>query len=444
MAQVKEISSEGLKREFHVTLPLGDVEGRLTAQLEEIRKTAKHAGFRPGKMPLELVRQIYGDNARVDALDRAVAEATEKALVERKLRPAVQPKIELVSFVKDKDVEFKLAVEILPEVNPGDFSKIQLERPTADVEDKTVEEAILRVAKSIREPEAVAEKRAAKTGDVLVIDFDGTVDGEARPGMKGESHKLELGSKSFIDTFEEQLVGSKVGDKKTIKVTFPADYHAADLAGKAAEFAVEVKELRAHKPIEMNDDLAKEIGFPSLADLQKRVRDDLAGNYAGIGRAVLKRQLMDKLADAHQFAVPESMLEAEFASIWQQIEEAKKQGNLPDEDKNKSEDALRKEYRGIADRRIRLGLLLAEVAQKNKIAVDPAELRNALMAEARRFPGQEKAVIDYYTQTQGALERIRAPLLEEKVVDYIVTQANVTDKKIAAADLLKLPQEMDE
>jgi trigger factor len=439
--QVKEIAKEGLKREFAVTLPQSHVEGRLTAQLEEIRKTAKHAGFRPGKMPLALVRQLYGENARADVLDRAISEAAEKALTEHKLRPAMQPKIELVSFAQDKDVEFKLAVEILPEITPGDFSKIQLERPTAEVDDKTVEDAILRVAKSAREPEAVA--RAAALGDTVVIDFDGSVDGEKHPGMKGEGHTLELGSKSFIDTFEEQLVGHKAGDTKTVKVTFPSAYHASHLAGKAAEFAVEVKEVRGQKPIELNDDLAKEIGFPSLADLQKRVRDDIAGNYAQISRAVVKRQLMDKLADGHSFAVPESMCEAEFGSIWRQIEEARKKGELPDEDKNKNEEELRKEYRGIAERRVRLGLLLADVAQKNKIAVEPAELRNALMAEARRFPGQEKAVIDYYTQTQGAMERIRAPLLEEKVVDYIVTQAKVTDKRVSADELLKIPQEME-
>lgn len=443
MAQVKEVSTEGLKREFVVTLPISDVEGRLTAQLEEIRKTAKHAGFRPGKMPLELVRQLYGESARVEALDRAVAEATEKTLTDRKLRPAVQPKIELVSFVKDKDVEFKLAVEVLPEVVPTDFSKIELERLVADVEDKTIEEAITRVAKSMREPEVVSESRAAKMGDVLVINFDGSVNGERQPGMKGEGHKLELGSKSFIDTFEEQLVGSKVGDKKTIKVKFPEEYHAPNLAGKPADFDVEVKELRAHKPFEMNDELAKEIGFPSMDDLRKRVREDIGGNYKNISRAVVKRQLMDKLADKHKFAVPQTMLEAEFSSIWQQIEQAKKNNELPEEDKNKSDEELRKEYHDIAERRIRLGLLLAEVAQKNKINVDPAELRNALMAEARRFPGQEKAVIDYYTQTQGALERIRAPLLEEKVVDYIIAQAKVTEKKISADELLKLPQESE-
>jgi trigger factor len=443
MAQVKEIGKEGLKREFAVTVPLADVESRLTAQLEEIRKTAKHAGFRPGKMPLELVRQLYGENARAEALDRAISEATEKTLTERKLRPAMQPKIELVSIAKDKDVEFKLAVEILPDVVPADFSKIELERFVAEVEDSVVNDAIARAAKSMRDSEPVTENRAAKTGDIVVIDFDGKVDGKSQPGMKGEGHKLELGSKNFIDTFEEQLVGSKAGDKKAIKVNFPADYHAAHLAGKAAEFAVEVKELRAHKPVDMNDELAKELGFASMEELRKRIRDDIGGNYANVSRAIVKRHLMDKLADTHKFEIPQGMLEAEFASIWQQVEEAKKKGELPEEDLKKSDEDLRKEYRGIADRRIRLGLLLAEVAKKQDIAVSSEELRNGLMAEARRFPGQEKAVFDYYTQTQGAMERIRAPLLEEKVVDYIVAQAKVTEKKISAEELLKMPQEMD-
>jgi len=443
MAQVKEISTEGLKREFNVTIPLADVETLLSAQLEEIRKTAKHAGFRPGKMPLDLVRQLYGESARGEALDKAISEAVQKTFADRKLRPAMQPKIDLVSFAKDKDVEFKLAVEILPDVVPGDFSKIEVERFVADVDDKTVTDAITRTAKAMRETDVVTEARAAKNGDVVVIDFDGSVDGKREPGMKGDAHHLELGSKSFIDTFEAQLVGSKVGDKKSIKVTFPAEYHAPNLAGKAAVFEVEVKELRAQKPLEINDELAKEIGFPSLADLQQRIRDDIGGNYTQISRAVIKRQMMDKLADMHKFEVPQGMLDAEFGSIWQQIEQAKKQGELPEEDKKKSDDDLRKEYRAIADRRIRLGLLLAEVAQKQNVTVAPNELRNALMAEARRFPGQEKAVFDYYTQTEGAMERLRAPLLEDKVIDFIVSQAKVTEKKIAADELLKMPAEMD-
>ena len=247
-------------------------------------------------------------------LDQVVAEASEQALTENKVRPALQPQIEIVSIEANKDLEFKMAVEVLPEITPADFSKMAIERPVAEVSEKAIEDAITRAAKAMREPEAVTDGSKAKMGDVVVIDFDGSIDGEKRPGMKGEGHRLELGSQSFIDTFEEQLVGSKVGDKKTIKVTFPADYHATELAGKKAEFEVEVKELRAPKAVEMNDALATDLGFPSLEKLRERVKDDLGGssNYANISRAIAKRALMDKLADAHDFEVPASLLEAEF------------------------------------------------------------------------------------------------------------------------------------
>ena len=323
----------------------------------------------------------------------------------------------------------------------GDLEGIKIERPLVDVEDSKIDDAVTTIAKRMREPELVTENRAAIMGDVAVIDFDGSVDGEKRDGMKGESQRLELGSKSFIDTFEEQIVGMKVGDSKTIKVTFPSDYHATDLAGKKAEFAVTVKELRANAPAVLDDALAKELGFPSLDRLRERIRDDIAADYTRMSRTVIKRQLMDSLAESHKFAVPQGMLENEFSGIWKQVEDAKAKNELPDEDKGKSDDQLKKEYRGIAERRIRLGLLLAEIALQNKLEVANNDLRNALLAEARRYPGQEKAVFDYYTQTRGAMERLRAPLLEEKVIDFIVGKAKVTDKKMSADDLAKASEE---
>jgi len=441
MAQVQVLKQEGLKHEFTVTVPQKIVDEQKRQRLIEIGKTAKWPGFRPGKVPMDVVEKRHGDAARAEALDQAVSNATEEALSERKLRPAMQPRIELVSFAEGKDVEFKLAVEVLPEVKPADFSSISLERPVTEAEAFKIDETILNFAKRMKEPEVVTDKRAAQMGDVLVIDFDGSVDGEKRPGMKGDDHRLELGSKSFIDTFEEQLVGSQVGDKKIIKVTFPEQYHAADLAGKKAEFEVSVKELRAAKPVELNDELATEMGFPSLDKLRERVREDMGVDYQRIGRAVIKRQLMDKLAELHTFEVPKGLVEAEFEGIWKQVEEAKARKTLPEADKKKSDEELRKEYTSIAERRIRLGLLLAEVASLNKVEVTSNELRNALMAEARKYQGQEKAVFDYYTQTQGAMERLRAPLLEEKVVDFIISQAKVTEKKMPADDLLKLAEE---
>ena len=441
MAQVKEISKDGLKRAYTVVVAQDVIQKNLTARLKEIGKTAQMPGFRAGKIPMPVLVQRYGSSARAEVLDQTVSDVTDEAIKEHNLRPAMQPKIELVSFAEDKDLEFKLELEILPDVTIGDFSNISLERFVADVEDKVIEEAITRAAKSMREPVVVNEKRAAVKGDVLVIDFDGTVDGVAQPGMKGQDHRLELGSKTFIDTFEEQLIGAHVGDTPTIKVTFPEDYHATNLAGKQAEFRVTVKELREPKPLEMNDALAVDLGFESLEKLRARVKEDIAEEYQRISRTIIKRQLMDQLAASYKFEIPASMLDNEFTTIWQQVEASRAKGELPEEDKKKSDSELRKEYQDIAERRIRLGLLLAEVAQKNNISVVQTELRNALMTEARRFPGQEKAVFDYYTKTQGAMERLRAPLLEEKVIDHILAQAKVSEKKIDADALMKMPQE---
>jgi trigger factor len=441
MAKVKVLKEEGLKHEFSVTVPKKDVAEQKELRLSEIKKTAKMQGFRPGKVPLDVIRQRYGAEAHAEALEKTVSAAVEEVLKERNLRPASQPRIELSETAEDKDVEFKLTVESLPEVKVKDFGSIALERPIADVDAAKVDETIVKFAKRMRQPDVVAETRGAKMGDVVVIDFDGSVGGEKREGMKGEDHSLELGSKSFIDTFEEQLVGCKAGDKKTILVTFPEEYHAADLAGKKASFDVMVKELRQHKPIDLNDALAKEMGFPSMDKLRERVRDDIGVDYKRIGRAVVKRALMDKLAETYLFEVPQSLLDAEFGAIWKQVEEAKAKGELPEDDKKKNDGELRAEYRSIAERRIRLGLLLAEVATQNKIEVTSNELRAALTAEAKRFPGQEKTVFEYYTKTQGALERLRAPILEEKVVDFIIGKAQTTEKKMSAEELLALPEE---
>ncbi|MGE0109548.1 MAG: trigger factor, partial [Bdellovibrionales bacterium] len=317
------------------------------------------------------------------------------------------------------------------------------EKQVADVDDKNVEEAVERIAKAMKKPEVVTEKRAAQKGDVAVIDFDGKVDGKAQDGMKAENHHVELGAKSLIDTFEDQIMGMKVGDKKDITVTFPEDYHAKHLSGVEAVFAVELKEIRAHGNFELNDELAKEIGFPSLEKLQDRVRKDIAGNYDQISRTVLRRELMDALAKAHDFELPESLVEQEFSGIWAQVEKDKAEGRLSEEDAKKDEDTLKADYRNIASRRVRLGLLLADVAQSNKIDVTSGELRAAMMAEARRYPGQEQAVLEYLTKTEGALERLRAPILEDKVVDFILGKADVTEKKISVDELMKLPEEMD-
>ncbi|MER2520361.1 MAG: trigger factor [Bdellovibrionales bacterium] len=442
MFTVTEGDKQGLKREFTIKETSAAIEGLVLEKIKEMNEKANISGFRPGKAPLVIAQQRFGATARSEAMQQFVDDAVKLVLSERNMRPAMQPKIQMISAEQGKDIEFKLSLEILPDVAIKDFTSIALDRFTADVEDKDVEEAVMRIAKSLLKATPVTDGRAASKGDTVIINFDGTVDGIAKPGMKGENHPLELGSGSFIDTFEDQLVGSNVGDKKNVKVTFPDQYHAQDLAGKDAVFAVEVKEVREPRKIELNDAAAKEMGFPSLDKLRERVKGDLAKHYASVTRSIVKKQLMDKLAEMYRFEVPESMMAREFGTIWNQIQVMKERQELPPEDAAKSDDELKKEYSDIAHRRIRLGLVLAEIARANKIDVHEKELRNALVAEVQRYPGREKEVFDYYTQNEGAIEQLRAPILEEKVVDYILKQIKVTEKKASSEELLKMPEEM--
>ena len=435
------MSHKGLSHEFSITVPFAEVDKLVTEKLVEVGSKANIQGFRPGKAPQSVIKQRYGASVRAEVLEDMITDNTQKALTERKLKPAMQPHVELVNADEGKDLEFTVKLDVLPEIKLADFSKLSFEKPVVDVPEEKVFDTIRQAAKQMREPEVVSEKRGAKKGDVVVIDFDGTVDGERQPGMKAEKHQLELGTKSFIDTFEDQLVGLKVGDSKDVKVTFPKDYHAENLAGKAAVFAVKLHEIRQHKPLVFDDALAVELGFKTIDDLKKRIADDIGAEYAKAGRMVIKRKLLDKLSDTHKFEVPNSLLDAEFDGIWKQVLEGKARGEMPEEDKGKSDDELRKEYRNIADRRIRLGLVLAEVGVEQKITATPEEMRNAMIAEARRFPGQEQMVINYFTKTEGALERLRAPIIEEKTVDYILSKAKVTEKKVSVEELMKLGDE---
>lgn len=443
MIQVQEVLNEGLKRAYTITVPKAELDEAKTERLQALAKKAKIQGFRPGKAPLDIVRQRFAAEIEGEVIDKMINKGVDEAFKAQKIRPAMRPKVDALSAEEGKDLSFKLEIEILPEIKPTDFAKLSFEKNVAEVEAKTVDETLTRIVKSMRRAEAITDARAAQMGDVAVIDFDGSVNGERQPGMMGEKHELELGSHSFIDTFEDQIVGMKVGDKKDIKVTFPKDYHAENLAGAKAVFAVTLHEIRAHREVVMDDAMAKEVGFPSLDKLRERIKGDIENNYAQISRTVLKRELMDKLADAHDFELPPTMVEREFESIFKQVQLDKKAGRLAEDDAKKSDAELEKEYRGIAIRRVRLGLLLAEVAEQNKVEVTPVELRNAMIAEARRYPGQEKAVIDYYTKTEGAVESLRAPILEEKVVDFILGKATVTDKKISAEALMKMPEDMD-
>ncbi len=439
--QVTELNSDGLKREFKVVISSNDIQSKVDLRLEELGRTTKLPGFRPGKVPMPVLRKRFGTSVMGEVLERAVSDSSYQAMGERGLRPAIQPKIEITSFAEGKDLEYKMAVELLPEIKPVDFKEIALERLKAELSDAEIDKAIERLASSSPQTEKVADDRATQKGDVLVIDFVGKVDGKEFAGGAAQGHRLELGSNQFIAGFEDQLIGHKAGTTTDLKVTFPKEYGNDQLAGKDAVFTVTVKEIHQKLPVSIDEALAKKMGFDDLAALRKAVSEQMGREYQRIARGRLKRQLLDKLAAGHDFAVPQGMVDIEFEQIWKGIEEARQRGDKDPSIQGKSDDDLKKEFRGIAERRVRLGLLLSEVGRTNNIQVSQDEVNRALIEEARRYPGQEKKVIEYFRGSPEALAQLRAPLFEDKVVDFIAEMANVTEKPITPEELMKDPEE---
>jgi len=435
--QVTETRNEGLSREFAVTIQAQDIDARIDARLQELKSDIRLPGFRPGKVPMSLLRKRFARAVMGEVLEAAVSESTQQALDEQGLRPAMQPKIEVKEFDEGKDLEYTMAVELMPDFEPMDFSGLQLERLKGLVADKEIDEAVDRMAKDFRTTETVSSARKSKTGDVAVIDFKGMIDGEPFDGGAGEDFQLELGSSRFIAGFEEQLIGAKAGDHVTVGVKFPEDYPAGELAGRDATFEVDVKELREYVERPIDDEFAKSIGMETLDDLRKQVGGRLEQEYAQAARARLKRDLLDKLNDEHQFDVPKGMVDGEFDSIWAQFEKAKEAGQLDPEDTGRDEEELKDEYRTIAERRVRLGLLLSEVGRLNSIQVSQDELNRAMIQEAQRHPGQERQVYELYQNNQEAMDSLRAPVFEDKVVDFILEMANVEDKEVSVEDLMK-------
>jgi trigger factor len=438
--QITEISADGLKRQFKIVVPAGDLSAKVDERLAELAQTAQLPGFRKGKVPVGLLKKQYGQALYGEALEQAVNQSTAKAIEDRGLRPALQPRVDLKELAEGKDVEFEVAVEVLPEIGKLDFSGIELERLKAEVPAKDIDDALERIAKANREQKPVDPPRPAQKGDAVKLDFVGSVDGVEFPGGKAEDYVLELGSGSFIPGFEDQLIGAEVDKPLDVKVTFPADYGNAELAGKEAVFKCTVKEIREFVDKPADDELAKKNNFENLEAMRKGVSDRIGQDYAQVSRSMIKRQLLDKLADSHKFAVPEGLVESEFNAIWQRVEEAKKNGQKLDDD----EDKMRKEYREIAERRIRLGLLLADVGRSNSIDVTPEELNQAVMREAMRYPGQERQVLEFYGKNAELKEQLRAPIFEEKTVDFILELAKVNEKSVTAEELLKAAREAEE
>ncbi|WP_158045701.1 trigger factor [Skermanella pratensis] len=442
--QITETSADGLKREYKVVIPAQEIETKVNSRLQELGKTLRIPGFRPGKVPMPIVKQRYAQSVMGEVLEAAVSDSSQQAIDERGLRPALQPKIQVTSFAEGGNLEYDMAVELLPDIEPVDFSTIELERVVAEVDDRQVDETLERLAKSSRDSQPVTEDRPARNGDILVIDFAGIVDGEAKPGMDAKDHRLELGSNSFVGTFEEQLVGSKPGDHRTVTVTFPENYAAAELQGKEAVFEVDVKEIREPAPATIDDEFAKKFGADDLAALKQMIKDRIGQDYSGISRSKVKRTLLDKLADTHSFEVPAGMVDIEFETIWNRLQEELKRGGADAEEAGKSEEELKTEYRGIAERRVRLGLLLSEVGRRNNIQVTQDELNRALITEAQRYPGQEREVFEFFRSNPRAIDNLRAPLFEDKVIDFILELAKVNEKTVSVEELVRDPDESED
>ena len=438
--EVTELSTDGLKRQFKIVVPAGDLSAKIDERLVELARTAQMPGFRRGKVPVTLLKRQYGQALFGEAVEQAVNSGTAKAIEDRGLRPALQPRVDLKQMEEGKDVEFEVAVEVLPEIGKLDFSEIELERLKAVVPESAVDETIERIAKTNREQKPVDPPRPAQKGDAIKIDFVGSVDGTEFPGGSAQDYVLELGSGSFIPGFEDQLLGAEVGQTVDVKVTFPADYGNAELAGKEAVFKCTIKEIREHIDRPADDELAKKNNFDNLEAMRKAVAENIEQNYARTARSLIKRKLLDKLAEAHKFSVPEGLVESEFNAIWQRIEEAKKRGEKFEDDEEK----MRKEYRDIAERRVRLGLLLADVGRSNGIEVTPEELNQAVMREAMRYPGQERQVLEFYGKNAQLKEQLRAPIFEEKTVDFILELAKVNEKSVTPEELLQAAREAEE
>jgi trigger factor len=439
--QVDETKNEGLSREYSVTLTAKEIGERVDARLSEVGGTVRVPGFRPGKVPMSVLRQRYSKAVMGEVLEKAVTETSQEVLDERELRPAVQPKIEITSFEEGQDLVYTINVDLMPEITPMDFSKLELTRLKATASDAEVDDALNRLAKDFRNSEPLKKARAAKEGDLVVIDFVGKIDGEAFDGGSAEGHRLELGSNTFIPGFEEQLVGAKKGDEVEVKVAFPENYGAENLAGKDAVFEVKVNEIEEYVDTVIDDAFATNMGLESLDQLKGHLRERIEADYGNVARGRLKRDLLDKLHEGHDFEVPEGMVETEFEQIWTQYERAKTAGETDPEDEGKSEDEIKEEYRNIAKRRVMLGMLLSEVGRVNEIAVGQDEVNRAIVQEAQKYPGQEQQVLEFYQNNPQANASLRAPLMEDKVIDFIIEMAQVTDKEVSAEDLMKDPDE---
>jgi trigger factor len=443
--QVTETVSDGLKREFKVVVPMADLATKVEQRLDELKGQVRINGFRPGKVPVSHLKRLYGRSVMAETIEAAVREANAQIVTERGFRLVRDPQVKLPEekdsveqIIEGKtDLAYTVAIEILPPIELADFKGIQIERLNAEVADTEVDEAVNRIAEQSRPFSAKTDGAKAENSDRVTIDFTGKIDGQPFEGGTGGDVNLVLGSDTFIPGFEDQLVGVATGDTRVVKVSFPQTYPAQHLAGKEAEFDVVVKSVEAPQTVTIDDEFAKSLGLESLAKLREMVKARIVQEHASMSRQKVKRKLLDELDTRHKFEPPPSLVEDEFNNVWKTIGDDLQARKRTFEDEGTTEEKAKEEYRGIAERRVRLGLVIAEIGERNSIKVGDEELSRAVMERARQMPGQEQKVWDFYRNNPDALASLRAPIFEDKVIDFILELAKITDKTVSREELFK-------
>ena len=443
--QVTETLNEGLKHEFKINVPASDLDAKADAKLVDLKDKVRLNGFRPGKVPVAHLKKIYGRSVMAETIDQTIRDTNTQIFTERGFRLAAEPKVTMPTEAKEveellsgkSDLTYTVAIEVVPQIKLADFKGFSLEKPVAEITDTEINEAIQRIADANRSYAARGEGAKAESGDRVTINFTGRINGEVFEGGTGEGIQVVIGAGQFIPGFEEQLIGIGAGETRTLKVAFPKNYLSEKLAGQPAEFETTATAIESPLKTEINDEFAKSLGMESLDKLKDAARERLTAEFTGATRQKVKRALLDKLDEAHQFEAPPTLIDDEFNLMWNSIKAEMESSGKTFADENTTEDASKEEYRKIADRRVRLGLVLSEIGEKNKITVTDDEVSRAVIERARQMPGREKEVWDFYRNNAQALAQLRAPIFEDKVVDFILELASVTEKKVSREDLFR-------
>jgi trigger factor len=443
--QVTETLAEGLKHEFQISVPASDLDAKADARLVDLKGKVRLNGFRPGKVPVSHLKKVYGRSVMAETIDQTIRDTNSQIFTERGFRLATEPKITMASEEKavedilagKSDLTYTVSIEVVPAIQLADFKSFTVEKPIAEVSDADIDDAIKRIADQNRSYAPKGEGAKAATEDRVTISFKGSINGTPFEGGTGENIQVTIGSNTFIPGFEEQLIGIATGETRSLKVSFPKNYANDKLAGQPAEFETTATLIEAPQETKIDDDFAKTLGLESLDKLKEAARDRLSAEFAGATRQRVKRMLLDRLDETHQFEAPPSLVDEEFNLMWNSITAEMESSGKTFADEDTTEEAAKEEYRKIADRRVRLGLVLSEIGEKNKITVTDDEVSRAVIERARQMPGREKEVWDYYRNNANALAQLRAPIYEDKVVDFILELANVTEKKVTREDLYK-------